>query len=346
MSEIGPLIISILKAVFPFDKLGLNPLDLVIILVVGFYAYEGFTLGLIAAAVDLLSFIISFVLGLKLYSNFAGIFVNIFHLPLGIANAASFFVIALIIEITLSILLRKIIHHLPAFPEGDLKKSFIGMNHYLGIIPGVLSACIVVAFILTVVISLPSSPYLKKLVSDSRIGSRLVSNTAFFEKQMNDVFGGALHETLNFLTVDPESSESISLNFKVPNGQVDSDAEDTMLALVNKARVEAGLTPLRSDSALTQLARLYGEDMFRRGYFSHYNPEGKSPFDRMESAGITYTYAGENLALAPNVDLAMQGLMNSPGHRKNILSPNYNKVGIGVIDGGIYGEMFVQEFTD
>ncbi|MBI3380168.1 CvpA family protein [Candidatus Gottesmanbacteria bacterium] len=79
---------------------------------------------------------------------------------------------------------------------------------------------------------------------------------------------------------------------------------------------------------------------------SHYNPEGQSPFDRMDKAGIHFTSAGENLALAPNVELAHQGLMNSPGHRRNILSPDFGKVGIGAIDGGIYGEMFVQEFTD
>lgn len=83
-----------------------------------------------------------------------------------------------------------------------------------------------------------------------------------------------------------------------------------------------------------------------RGYFSHYTPEGLSPFDRMNAAGMSFSFAGENLALAPNVAMAMQGLMNSAGHRANILSPNFGKVGIGVIDGGIYGEMFCQEFTD
>ncbi len=66
----------------------------------------------------------------------------------------------------------------------------------------------------------------------------------------------------------------------------------------------------------------------------------------MDADSITYGYAGENLALAPSTELAMQGLMNSPGHRKNILSPNFTKVGIGVMDGGIYGKMFTQEFTD
>jgi len=42
----------------------------------------------------------------------------------------------------------------------------------------------------------------------------------------------------------------------------------------------------------------------------------------------------------------MQGLMNSPGHRANILNPNFHKIGIGVIDGGIYGKMYTQEFTN
>ena len=100
------------------------------------------------------------------------------------------------------------------------------------------------------------------------------------------------------------------------------------------------------DEELVQFARSYSLDMFQRGYFSHYNPEGESPFDRMEKAGITYTSAGENLALAPSVELSMQGLMNSPGHRVNILRPEFGKVGIGVMDGGIYGKMFTQEFTD
>ena len=86
--------------------------------------------------------------------------------------------------------------------------------------------------------------------------------------------------------------------------------------------------------------------MFARGYFSHYTPEGLTPFDRMAQGDAYFTYAGENLALAPNVTIAMQGLMQSLGHRANILSANFGKIGVGVIDGGIYGQMFCQEFTD
>jgi uncharacterized protein YkwD len=86
--------------------------------------------------------------------------------------------------------------------------------------------------------------------------------------------------------------------------------------------------------------------MFARGYFAHETPEGESPFDRFNKAGITYRTAGENLALAPTLSLAHTGLMNSPGHRANILNPEFGRVGIGIIDGGLHGLMVTQDFRD
>jgi uncharacterized protein YkwD len=94
------------------------------------------------------------------------------------------------------------------------------------------------------------------------------------------------------------------------------------------------------------VARAYSADMFARGYFSHLDPDGKSPFDRMRAGDVEFGTAGENLALAPTLKLAHQGLMNSPGHRANILKPEYRTVGIGIVDGGAYGLMVTQDFTD
>ena len=163
---------------------------------------------------------------------------------------------------------------------------------------------------------------------------------------MKQVFGEAVNDTLTFFTVNPQSDESVNLNFTQTEFVVSPENEEVMLSLVNKERAAQGLQPVVADAALREVARDHGRDMFRRGYFSHYNPEQESPFDRMEKAGITYMAAGENLALAPSVQLAHQGLMNSPGHRANILSPDFGKLGVGAIDGGIYGVMFVQEFTN
>lgn len=120
--------------------------------------------------------------------------------------------------------------------------------------------------------------------------------------------------------------------------------EQTMLNLVNSARASAGLQPLQADMSLVKLARLKGQDMIDKNYFSHTSPTYGSPFDMMKSAGISYRYAGENLAGAPTVDSAHTNLMNSSGHRANILNGNFTKVGIGVVNGGPYGKMFVQMF--
>jgi uncharacterized protein YkwD len=118
-----------------------------------------------------------------------------------------------------------------------------------------------------------------------------------------------------------------------------------MFTLVNKERVKAGLSPLRFNESLRALGRSYAVEMMSHGFFSHTSAIDKStPGERAQKAGVEYQVFGENLAFSPDVYLAHQGLMNSPGHRANILSTEYKEVGIGVIDGGIYGKMFVQEF--
>lgn len=334
-----------------------NLLDLIIVFVIFFYLREGFVLGFTVATLDLAGFILSFIIALKFYGVVANLLMAIFSWPLGLANAAGFFLTALVSEIALALLFRKLLKLAPRLRHGFggqakipsenvIYKGFKQIDHWLGLIPGALSAFIVLSFILTVIVSLPTSPLIKRLVTGSGIGSKLIANTSFFENKLNDVFGGALNETLNFLTVKPESDESVNLRFKVENGAVDKKAEQEMFRLVNTERAKAGLQLLSFDEELAEVARDHSQDMFRKGYFSHYTPDGLSPFDRMESAGIEYTFAGENLALAPSTALAHQGLMNSPGHRANILNPNFNKVGIGAIDGGIYGTMFSQEFTN
>lgn len=332
---------------FSIPGIGINCLDVIIVLVILFYAREGYVLGFTLAFLDLASFILSFIIALKFYGFVAYFLINTFSMPLGFANALGFFITALVSEVTLTLLFRKLLNKVrPISPTHALYKAFKGIDHWLGLVPGIISAFIVMSFILSVVVSLPSSPLIKSLVTDSKISSRLIANTSFFEKRLNDIFGGALSETLNFLTVQPQSKDSVKLNYKVDDGREDSKAEQEMFRLVNVEREKAGVAPLIFDDSLRDVARLHSRDMFEKGYFSHYTPDGLSPFDRMDSSNIEYSFAGENLALAPSTDLAMQGLMNSPGHRKNILSPNFGKIGIGVIDGGIYGKMYSQEFTD
>jgi uncharacterized protein YkwD len=330
-----------------FSAMNVNILDVIIVIVILFYAYEGYALGFVLAFSDLMSFVLAFFLALKSYAYVAKFLVAYFSIPVGFAHAAGFFVIAFVSEILINILFRYLLRYVPTFHVHRRISGYLSSaDHFLGILPGAASAFIVLAFLLTVIISLPSSPFVKRAVTGSEIGSQLIAHASSFEYRLNDVFGGAFDETLNYLTVEPQSDETVNLHFTVSDGTVDERAENEMLLMVNRERKAVGLAPVVMEAQLRKLARSHSFDMFQRGYFSHYTPEGLSPFDRMNAAHIRYEYAGENLALAPSADLAMRGLMNSPGHRANILNPNFKSLGVGAIDGGIYGIMFTQEFAD
>lgn len=316
----------------------LNWIDYLILAVLIFYAYGGYSSGFIRAFLDLVNFTLSFLIGLKFYGFIAGILIDKLSVSQGFSNAIGFFIVTIFAEIILGILINNFL----SFNLPFLK----GLNKLLGILPGIFSGAILISFILILVVALPLSVPIKHAVSSSKVGNFLLSNAQGWEKSINNIFGGAINETINFLTVEPKSNESVSLNYKTKYTLLDPASEQKMFKLVNKERISRGLGQLVFDDQLRDVGRKHCKDMFEKGYFSHYTPEGLSPFDRMDEAGILYNSAGENLALSPNVDIAMQGLMNSPGHKANILSASFGRIGIGVIDGGIYGEMFCQEFTN
>lgn len=101
------------------------------------------------------------------------------------------------------------------------------------------------------------------------------------------------------------------------------------LDLINTERIRFGLNPVYADSDLDYLAQLHSDDMVRRNFFGHINPDGKTPNDRRIELGIP-TPVGENLAIAPTSEYTVYGLMQSGVHRKNILDPKWTKVGIGI----------------
>ncbi len=104
-----------------------------------------------------------------------------------------------------------------------------------------------------------------------------------------------------------------------------------MLGLVNDERTQRGLRPLTVDPVLTALARLKSQDLVQNRYFAHNSPTYGSPFQMMRDAGVQYRTAGENLSSAGNVHVSHYRLMNSDGHRSNILRASYTHVGIGIV---------------
>jgi uncharacterized YkwD family protein len=119
-----------------------------------------------------------------------------------------------------------------------------------------------------------------------------------------------------------------------------SSYANQVITLVNQERAKANLKPLSSNSALSAMALDKAKDMYNKNYFSHTSPTFGSPFDMMKSYSISFTYAGENIAKGQKTPQeVMTAWMNSAGHRQNILSPNYTKIGTAYYNGE-----WVQEF--
>jgi len=107
--------------------------------------------------------------------------------------------------------------------------------------------------------------------------------------------------------------------------------ENEVIRLVNIQRTKAGLQALTQNWQLSRVARYKSQDMIDRGYFAHNSPTYGSPFKMMESFGLRYSAAGENIAMGQQSPAqVMNAWMNSPGHRNNIMSPSFTQIGVGL----------------
>lgn len=120
--------------------------------------------------------------------------------------------------------------------------------------------------------------------------------------------------------------------------------EQEVFDLINAKRVANGLSALKIDDELQNVARIKAQDMVDNNYFSHTSPTYGSPFDMIKSFGISYKTAGENIAGNSSNSAAVNAWMNSSGHKANILNSNFNYTGIGVVSSPKYGKIYVQMF--
>ncbi|ALS79845.1 CAP-associated domain-containing protein [Planococcus kocurii] len=115
-----------------------------------------------------------------------------------------------------------------------------------------------------------------------------------------------------------------------PNEKLKEGYEYLLFELTNSARIQRNLPLLTWDEQTMITARKHSDDMAENQYFSHTNLAGQSPFDRMNEDGIEFFVAGENLAYGQYSGVfAHEGLMNSIGHRENILKPEFRYLGVG-----------------
>lgn len=326
--------------IFALTHIPFNIFDYIVFLAFVFYVLEDAMLGVLTSFISFTSTVSSFFISLIFYKLVSQLLVEYLHFTKGLSDAASFLILSGVVFLLISLAMT------------SFKKIFINFkipkkaNLFGGAFFGAFSFFFIASFIVALLLSFPIATVIKDNVRNSVTGKFLFSKTQLMELSVKQVFGGAIEDTINFLTVKPKSDELVRLNFSTSKYVIDYASEKEMLRLINIQRRKNYVSELSLDGSLSEVSRMHAKDMLQKGYFSHYTPEGLSPFDRLEMSRIFYVYAGENLALAPDVQIAMDGLMKSPGHRENILSKNFKKIGIGVLDGGVYGKMFVQEFTD
>jgi len=115
--------------------------------------------------------------------------------------------------------------------------------------------------------------------------------------------------------------------------------------LINEARAEAGLSPVILDETLSRVARTHAREMIDRGYFGHISPTHGSPGRRVREAGLSFSFVGENLAGHTSVTASHRALLASAAHRRNILHPEVEWVGLAYVRGGPYGGIIVELFV-
>jgi uncharacterized protein YkwD len=128
-----------------------------------------------------------------------------------------------------------------------------------------------------------------------------------------------------------------------------SALELEVLQRTNQVRQERGLRPLQWDALAYKAALGHARDMLERNFFAHQNPEGLGAAERMRAAGVLEVMVGENLARFegyPDPEIpqrALVGWMNSPGHRANLLKPEFTHLGVALVRQG-QRVMVVQNF--
>lgn len=313
-------------------------IDILIILVILLYTFDGYRQGFLRMSLDIFGIIVALIIALKYYPFIANLLFA-WGMNINLTKPIGFFTLWTLSQLIFYLLTILILRLVPGFIHANKA------NRYLGIVPGLIKGTMIISIFLIILMILPFSSNLKNNLSNSWLSGKLIQSTAAMENQLEKVLGN-LNNTLTFLGTTPDQEDKTTLNFKTNNFSIDEISEKTMLQLVNNERAKNGLKPLREDILIRNVARAHSMDMLRNGYFAHTDSDNLTPYTRLMAAGATFNSAGENLALAPSIDLAHIGLMNSTRHRENILDSGFSRIGIGVIDAGPFGKMITQNFAD
>ncbi len=318
----------------------LNYVDFILISIIFLAVFLSYKRGFILGALELIALATSILAAFLTYLYIATFLDDHYQIEERWLFPLSFFIAILISRLIIGAIIYKLVKSI------SHKTHQSSLNRIMGIFPGLIRGLFYSALFALIFLFLPLWPSLIATTRNSKMAIFLSKEVENLDNYISPEISDQVKKSISKLTIEPESDETIFLHFTVDNAKINESFENHLYVLVNEERRKAGVRILERDTALRNVAREHSDDMFKKGYFSHINLENESPFDRIRDHHIKYLTAGENLALAQTVEIAHTGLMNSPGHKKNLLNPKFRKIGIGILDGGINGIMVTQNFTN
>jgi uncharacterized protein YkwD/uncharacterized membrane protein required for colicin V production len=316
----------------------LNIVDIVLILIIGWAVYNAFQKGFIESLTELSIWLGSFLLAFFISDQLVGILQSAGLSSMWVRPVFFIALLILAVRVVISCCDRLT----SAIDEGTHDHWF---NKFGGIFIGLISGIVYAALISFFMQAYPLGN-LTQRTKDSKLADWLTKSTEWPGKPIATIASDLGYMGQRDLTVRTEGKEVVRLPFKTASYQPRPDLEIRMLDMINRERKKEGLEAMTFDKKLAGVALKHSEDMLRRGYFSHYSPEGKSPYDRLRADRVRFAIAGENLAFARTLQSAHEGLMESPTHRANILSVSFGRTGISILDTGVYGIIVTQNFRN
>jgi uncharacterized protein YkwD len=320
--------------------LALNAIDAAVLGLLVIAAWMGFRAGLVATLYSLASWVLATAAAIAFAGPVSGLVETFARLPKPVATSVAFVAVIVLVEALFSITgylaIRPIV--------GLIRRSAIsGADRALGVIPAIARSVFIVAVAILAIEALPVASEVKAAVETSRSGRIVGEQVSAVQPQISALTSQLGGSPLLVTKIGEDETEKLDLP-DVLAIEPDPVAERQLYDLVNEERGKVGLAILAWDDRLVPVARAHSVEMFKLKYFSHESPKAGSPFDRLKVAGITFSRAGENLAYAQSVAVAHRALMDSSGHRENILRPEFTRIGMGVINAGAYGRMVTQLF--
>ncbi len=316
--------------------------DILFVGVFIYFAFKGWSQGILYLSASFIAFVASLFLALR-YAGTVSVFLSdTFGLGNRWAGLLAYFLISFAAEAIISELMSRVLSKAPAqMAQGKT-------SQILGAFVSATSGLFLITLIIFILLLVPIRGTIKQDIRSSLIAPRILSLVEVYGGPLPGLLKDSAKSLTQFMTVEPNSKESLSLELNVTEKdlQIDDLTEEQMVTLVNKERTSIGVGTLTVSESVTEVARAYAKRMMLEKFFSHYDKQGHDVAFRLEQSDIRFQIAGENLAYAPDLTSAHDGLMHSEGHRRNILDNRFSKIGIGVIDAGIWGKMFVQVFTD